>query len=515
MLVFRTVATSLILVAIVARALSQAQASGNELGSSDAFAFVLVGIVYFITLASALWLRTRPPGRVAVLVQIGFDVLFAGAVVYLTGGADSPFVFAYSLTVLAGSILLFRTGALVAATASTLAHAAILLVDRLGLNGAVPEGSPSRMVFLFVSNGLSQFLIAVLGGYLAEQVIQAGGRVAAREKDLRELVDLQNRIVNAMPSGLITCEASGLITFINPSAAAILGLGDQRPDNIDQIIPGALKLTPNARRSELIVTTPKGSKSLGLACTPLGGAAGALLIVFQDLTELRKMEAELKRVDHLASLGRFSAQLAHEIRNPLASMRGSAQMLSSDGENSKLAEIIVREADRLSGLVESYLKLARPPPPRPEQVRVDQVVQETVEMLRADPMASGIRIDESLSPVEGQADKAQLRQVLINLLRNALAAAGPGGRVKVSVDAHDGAAWIGVWDSAGSIPQEDLLRIFEPFYTTRQGGTGLGLSTAFSIVKAHGGMIDVSSSKAAGTTFTVGLPGLATGGAKA
>jgi two-component system sensor histidine kinase PilS (NtrC family) len=132
-------------------------------------------------------------------------------------------------------------------------------------------------------------------------------------------------------------------------------------------------------------------------------------------------------------------------------------------------------------------------------------------------MSSGIRIDESLEPVEGKADRGQLRQVLINLLRNALAAAGPGGRVRVSVDAHDGAAWIGVWDSAGSIPPEDLLRIFEPFYTTRQGGTGLGLSTAFSIVKAHGGMIDVSSSPQAGTTFTVGLPGgtMTSPGAKA
>ncbi len=507
MLVYRTVATSLILAAIVARALSQAN-EGTEVAGPEAFSFGLVTIVYTVTLATALWLRTRAPGRLAVLAQILFDVLLATSLVALTGASESPFVFAYSLSVLAGSILLLRPGAFTAAAGTTVAHTVLLLSAQIAgpLHLAAPHLSTGRLAFALGSHALSQLLIAGLGGYLAEQVMRAGGRLSAREADLRELVDLQNRIVNAMPSGLITCEANGEVTFINPAAAAILSLGEQRPASIEGIIPGALTLKPNARRSELLITTPAGPKSLGLAVTPLEGRGGALLIVFQDLTELRKMEQELKRVDHLASLGRFSAQLAHEIRNPLASMRGSAQMLSADGENARLAQIIVREADRLSGLVESYLKLARPPPPNPEPVRIDQVVQETVEMVRADPMATGVRIDEALEPVEGRADRGQLRQVLINLLRNALAAVGPGGRVRVSVGRRDGAASISVWDSAGSIPQEDLTRIFEPFYTTRQGGTGLGLSTAFSIVRAHGGMIDVSSSPQAGTTFTVGLP---------
>lgn len=507
MLVFRTVATSLILVAIVARALSQAS-QREELSTPDVFSFVLVGVVYFVTLASAVGVRRRPPGRLIVWVQIAFDVLFAGSVVFLTGGPDSPFIFAYSLTVLAASILLFRNGALVAAVGTTVAHSSLLLSLRLGLFDAALPMSTARLVFLLVSHALSQFLIAVLGAYLAEQVIRAGGRLVAREADLRELVDLQNRIVNAMPSGLITCQADGQITFVNPAGAAILGMNEirPRPGQIEDLIPGAIRLTPNARRAELAVTTPLGAKSLGLAVTPLEGQGGALLIVFQDLTELRKMEQELKRVDHLASLGRFSAQLAHEIRNPLASMRGSAQMLSVDDRNAKLAEIIVREADRLSGLVESYLKLARPPPPKPEALRLDQVVQETVEMLRADPLAAGVRIEEALQAVEGEADRGQLRQVMINLLRNAFAAVGPGGRVKVSVERQNGSARISVWDSAGSIPPEDLDRVFEPFYSTRQGGTGLGLSTAFSIVRAHGGMIEVSSSPQAGTTFSVGLP---------
>ena len=184
--------------------------------------------------------------------------------------------------------------------------------------------------------------------------------------------------------------------------------------------------------------------------------------------------------------------------------------MGDDAKNSsntvRLAQIIVRESDRLAILVEGYLELARPPPPARENIRIDSVVAETVEMLRADPMTNGVAFEESLTPVDGLADAAQLRQVLINLLRNALVAVGKGGTVRVVVDEENNQARIRVWDSAGSIPPEDLTRIFEPFYTTSEAGTGLGLSTVHAIVQAHAGHIEVTSSPSEGTTFTVALP---------
>ena len=238
-------------------------------------------------------------------------------------------------------------------------------------------------------------------------------------------------------------------------------------------------------------------------------ARRALLIVFQDLTELRQVEAELDRIDHLATLGRLSAQLAHEIRNPLAAMRGSAQLLSGDvagGPQARLAGVIMREADRLARLVDGYLKLARPPPPQLIQCRLDQVVLETMELLRADPSFVTIRIEQQLEPIEALCDPSQVKQALLNLLRNAAAAVSAArGLIRVRVRAHDGVPSIDVWDSAGSVRAEDRHRIFEPFFTRAQGGTGLGLSTVQTIAQAHGGSISVESSPEQGTTFSFTL----------
>jgi two-component system sensor histidine kinase PilS (NtrC family) len=176
------------------------------------------------------------------------------------------------------------------------------------------------------------------------------------------------------------------------------------------------------------------------------------------------------------------------------------------GADRSLTNILIRESDRLSALVDDFLRFARPPPPALRPCALDRLVADTVELLRADPLTSGVQIDEHLAPLTARVDPDQMRQVLLNLLRNAFIAVGAGGTVRVEVEEQLGSPTIRVWDSAGSIPRSDLDRIFDPFFTTREGGTGLGLSTAHSIVRAHGGMIQVSSSREAGTEFVVGLP---------
>ncbi len=510
--VFRTVATSLLLLAIVARL--WASSPFGELSRADSLSFALIGVVYALTLGYGLFLRRGRASETAAYVQVLGDVVLATVLVYLTGGADSPFTFTYSIAVVAASLLLFRRGAFVAAASSSVAFVALTLLVELGAL-TPPFGSPiiapSRLAFLLVSNALAQFLIAALASYLAEQLSAAGGRLESQEANLKEISRLQNQIVASMPSGLITCEADGHVTFVNPAAAAILGIAPGRPDlTLEALIPGALKLKPHTRRAELSVDTKNGRRILGLTVAPLEGKTGSLLIVFQDLTDLRRIEEELKRVDHLASLGKLSAQLAHEIRNPLASMRGSAQMLAAephaDESSKRLAQVLIRESDRLSNLVEDFLRFARPPPPSLRPVDLHALATETVEMMKADPMAHGVSVSVGGEPVTATVDEGQIRQVLLNLLRNALAAAGGRGQVRVSVEREGAVARLSVWDSAGGIPPADLGRIFDPFYTTRPGGTGLGLSTAHSIVAAHGGKIRVTSSPAEGTLFQVVLP---------
>jgi two-component system sensor histidine kinase PilS (NtrC family) len=506
--VFRTVASSLLLAAIAARLLTRPV---QELSTADSFSFAIIATAYFLTVIYGVLIRGGKVGRRAAYLQVLGDLLLASGVVFLTGGIESPFTFTYSIAVVAASILLSQRGAQVAALGATLSFSVMAVAIERGL--LVPPGvssvSTAQIIFSVSGNALAQALIAALASYLSRQLTAAGGRLSEREANLRELVGLQNQIVAAMPSGLITCEGDGRITFINPAAAQILGIDAGRTQlHVENLLPEVLQLRPVARRAELTVRTDTGNRVLGLAVTPLEGARDSMLIVFQDLTDLRLMEDELRRIDKMASLGKLSAQLAHEIRNPLAAMRGSAQMLASEAgpAGTRLAGILIRESDRLSGLVEDFLRFARPPPPNLISVRLDELVAETVEMLRGDPLTRSVDLALDLDETTVELDPGQIRQVLLNLARNALEAVKNKGRVKISLTAMAETAELSVWDSAGSIPLAELGRIFEPFFSTKEGGTGLGLSTAHSIVQSHAGRIRVSSSPQKGTEFVIILP---------
>lgn len=508
---FRVSVTSLLLIFLAVRRVLEPP---SELSGADQLAFIMIGAVYVLTLGYAVALRSGIAGSRAAYAQVLGDVVLASSVVFLTGAGESPFTFVYSVAVVAAALLLYQRGALIAAVSSAVAFAVVVLTVQMRWLPVPSEAhalSAGRLAFVLASNGIAQISIGVLSGYLSRQLVQAGGRVKAGQERIERLVDTQNLILAAMPSGLISCDATGKVTFVNPAGEGILGrISGDWPDDVEQLLPGLRRLMPGGvKRAELTVPTPAGERILGLTVTPLQERAGSMLVVFQDLTELRRAEEQLRTVDHLASLGKFSAQLAHEIRNPLASMRGAAQMLGDETDaatpSARLSRILIREADRLSELVDDFLKFARPPPPKLLPIDLGRLINETVEMLKADPLARGVQLEVSAAPVFGHGDSGQLQQVVINLVRNALAAVGSGGRVRVIADVRKGRPEIRVWDSAGKIPAADLARIFEPFYSTRPGGTGLGLSTAHTIVRSHGGEISVRSSAEEGTEFVVAL----------
>jgi len=506
---FRTVAATLLLAVYGLRVLSRPASEG--IAREDLASLWLVASIYLMVLVQALFLRNSRPGLRSAVVHVAGDVAIATAMVFLTGGPESPFAFTYLLSIVGASILLGQRGALAAAAACAVSFIALSAAISGGLvRTPVPgEAIPvSRLAFICSSNVLAQFLTGVLAGFLARQLTTTGGRLSARERDLRELTRLQREILSAMPSGLLTCDTSGRITYVNRAARQILGLGgEELRGSVEEVIPGLRTLFTGRPRSEVTVTTPAGRRTLGLTVSALSAPPGPLLVVFQDLTDLRRAEQELRRADRMAELGALAAQLAHEIRNPLAAMRGSAQLLSegADPETQRLVGILTREADRLAELVRDFLAFARPPAPVRQRCDLDELVRQTVELVSADPLASGIDVDVAGGGLRADVDPDQIRQVLLNLLRNALAAAGRGGRVRVFFSQMGDEVRIHVWDSAGSIATADLPRIFEPFFTKRPGGTGLGLSTVHSIVRAHGGQIRVSSSPGEGTEFVVGF----------
>jgi two-component system, NtrC family, sensor histidine kinase PilS len=489
---FRTVLAALVMVAVVAQLLNRGGVAG--LGWREYASFMLMGLVFVVTLLTGLLLKAGEVSPAAAWLHVGFDVALSTSVCSITGGGESPFTFLFLLAIIEAAILRGRQGAALA----TLGSAATVL--SLSVKPWAREAVPVRGVELGVQL-LAQGLIGVLSAYMSEQLLRSDERLEVREHDLARLTRLHSQIVAAMPAGVLTCDAQRRLLLINPAASAILG---PRPSQevVDRLVAGTREL----RRAEMLVPTEgRGERILGLSRTALAEEPGSTLVVFQDLTELRRLEGELERIDHLASLGRVSAELAHEIRNPLAAMRGAAQMLETEGgTQERLAKVIVREADRLAGLVEGYLRLARPPPPQPTRVPLDRVVGETVEMLRDDPSFASLELE--LQPAEARVDVGQLKQVMINLLRNAATAVKSGGRIKVRTRATASGPQIDVWDSAGAVREADQERIFEPFFSRSEGGTGLGLSTVRTIVQAHGGQVRVTSNQEEGTTFSVHLP---------
>lgn len=508
---FRTISVTLLLVALSTRLLSRPP---EPISADDSCAFALIGLVYLISIGYALLLRLGRATRSLAYAQVVGDIVLATVLVAQTGGLESPFTFVYLLAVLAGAIVLGPRGAVFAGTlsASVLLGRTLLLQFQPSPSWLGPEVQPaSRMVFLLASNLLGQFLVAWLSSYLAEQLTRTGGRLIEREADLTALAALHRQILTCMPSGLMTCDQHRTVTYLNRAGAAILGIPPEASGMaLESLLPGALALPLGSKRNELKVLTPGGLRILGLSVTPLDGPPEGMLVVFQDLTALRRTEEELRRADHLAALGKLSAQLAHEVRNPLAAMRGSAQLLAGeapkDGPMAKLSGILIRESDRLGALVEDFLRFARPPAPELRLARLDELTSQALEMLRADPLCRGVKLVEQLEPLSTSLDPAQIQQVLINLLRNACIAVGTGGTVKVMVGRGESGALLKVWDSAGAIASEDLPRVFEPFFSRRPGGTGLGLSTVHSIVRAHGGTVHVSSSPTQGTEFVIRLP---------
>ena len=498
---FRAVAAASLLTVYAIRSFSR-----QDQGAQEALTFV--GAIFGLILVQAVWLRMFPPGIWSAVVHVLGDILVCTILVALTGGLYSPFTFAYLLAVVGGALLLGQRGANAAAGASSLAFVLLVLGQQAGLFPGLSRGASVReLVFICTTNAVALMLTAALAGFMGGQLRLAGWTLRAREQDLADLATFQKAILDSMPSGLLTCRGDQVV-YMNPAAQAILQVGTASlPLSLASVLPGMdLHTTPARSREDLLVQTPQGERALGLTRASLQ-TPGEWMVIFQDLTDLRRAEEELERSDRLAQLGHLGAQLAHEIRNPLAAMRGSAQLLSDtpDPQMQQLVEVLRKESDRLAGLVSDFLAFARPPPPVVTECRLDTLVSEIVDLLRHDPLTSGVEVKVQLAEVSAPVDPGQLRQVLVNVIRNALSAAGKGGKVRVWLSHDPEHRQIHVWDSGGRISRSDLPHIFEPFFTRTPGGTGLGLSTAHSIIRAHRGFIRVSSSPAEGTEFIVAL----------
>lgn len=487
-----------------------------------------------------LWLR-RPRARLNNHIQLNLvvDVVVATVLVFVTGSVESPFTFFYAMPIITTAAFYSHRGTLMTATLCCVCLAALLVLERYGylpreLDEVLKEmPEPRRVVYLLVQNFTVFFVIAWLAGYLGDQLRLAGNQLRRTEGDLERLASLNRDIVYSLRSGLLVVNDQGQVTLVNPVAEELIGkpsaqwVGARAGELFPPLLPLLPALTQNGdslhTRAEVSYLRPSDGRSIpiGLTLSSLRGVegeAGGILVHLLDLTERKALQASMQRSEKMAALGAMAAGMAHEIRNPLAAISGSVQMLRSlpalTEQPRRLMEIILRETQRLDTLLADFLAFARPKEPCPRKCSLAEIVEETVAVFqhREERLKPELRC--SLADVTGQVDPDQMRQVLWNLLSNAVQATDEHGHVWVTLSEdrdEAGAPWalLEVVDDGPGIPPELRERVFEPFFTTRERGSGLGLAMVSRIVESHGGSIGIRTPSEGGNAFVIRLPGVA------
>ncbi len=512
----------LLLIGVAWRRIAPGAAFIKPGSSVTPLVLAVIGLTALYCIARIFWNNFLAQAR----LQFFFDVLLVTWLVWITGIAASPYAALYIVIIAVAGLFVESRDTMIASIGSAAAFTTCaLLVSTRGV-------SSEAMANMIQSVGLSDvsfLVVGLLAAKLAHGQTASDEQLAAATRSLADLRALHERIVESIRSGVATTDLQGHIYTFNAAAEEITGyrltevrghdasmfFGDMSRQIADSMNAAATgKVSP---RFQADCLTPNGlALRLGFTIAPLFAEAGetsGMVITFQDLTDVRALEETSRRQDRMAAVGRMAASIAHEIRNPLAAMRGSIQMLRSemdgDTEQAQLMEIILRESDRLNKIVADYLNYARPRPAELKDVDIRGVIADTFKLLRnSDEIIEGHVLEEDLpdGPAIVSGDPEQLKQVCWNIARNALKAMPDGGRFRVSLQPADGNRLrISFTDSGCGMTPEQVEHLFEPF-TSTTGGTGLGLSIVYQIIRDHSGTINVRSREGQGTTITIELP---------
>jgi len=501
--------------------------------------YSLIALTYLLTLVYALlWPFTAPYRKVLAYVQILGDLLIITGIVYYTGGTDSNFSSLYFISIIAAGIILFRRGGLVAASIASILYGSLIQGLYLGavpphpaLGSASPVIMPSQVVsYTIFLNVFGFYTVALLTSYLSENLRLTGRKLEEASDFLADLQVFNQTVIDSITSGLMTTDIDGQINFFNSAATGIFAresedvVGSSVTDLLGETsgfldrVKESLADGRRFLRMEGSYLDGRGDEIyLGMSVSYLlyeGETKSGFLFTFQDLTEIRRLEREVRMKENLATMGEMAAGMAHEIRNPLASISGSVQVLKEaetlSEEQRRLMEIIVRESERLSGTLTEFLAYARPPRFEPEQVDLRRVLEETAALLEhsAEVLSEHeILLDMPETPVEIFADAKQMKQITWNLARNALQAMPSGGRLVMCLSRKGtGEVIMAFRDEGVGMTDGEVDKAFQPFSGSFERGSGLGLAIVYRIVKDYNGMIHVDSVASKGTEVSVHFP---------
>ncbi len=513
---------------------------------------IVVGVAYFLSLSYALLLRWKVHIPAICWAQVFGDLLVVGGMIYATGGIESPLSFVFLFVIVATSVMLPRAAVYLAASGASIIYGLIVDLEYFNVIQPIYFFQKSNIsyqgaygFYIIAMNLASYYSVAYLSSILTHRMRLIKEELRTKSLDLKKLQEFHKNVVQNLVNGLITTDLEGNITSMNTACQIITGYSAQTSmgRKIFQLIDMPKLNEFYEKRSEVeLPTTLEGEfkRSDGESILvmikisaliqpddniPLGVMRpDGFIFVFEDLTEMRKMEEKILQSEQLAAVGRFSAGLAHEIRNPLASLSGSIQVLKEslklDDQYQRLMDIVLKETERLNTIVSEFLAYSQPRDTKTTVIDFTQMLQDIVLLLKNSndyDSSIDVQIHAPDKHILIQSEEDLVKQMVWNLCINAMQAMDKAGKICLElqeVESYHHANFhtdskgilLIVEDQGRGIPEENLQKLFDPFFTTREEGVGLGLATVVKIVQKFGGNIALYSEPAKGTRFEIYMP---------
>jgi two-component system sensor histidine kinase PilS (NtrC family) len=497
--------------------------------------YFLIFLTSLFTLFYAFLFNRIPDLKLLAYIQLSGDILIITLLVYFTGGVRSSFSFLYILIIISASILLYQRGSFYIASLSSISYGSLLVllhhqvIPYYDLDPFEISSITYKLLYYYIFIHLFAFFFTgILSSYLSERLRRTSTALEEMDEDLSDLRLLHQKIIDNMTAGLMITNLEGQVNFVNDPGIRIFNtpvqnllgkhVGSLFPENIElEQVQEGLKKWPFLSIERGFLRN-KQVTLIGMNVSFLQSQKGfptGYMFIFQDITQTRKMEQQYRLQERMAAIGTMAAGIAHEIRNPLASIRGSVQLLQSEldlnEDQKKLMEIVLTESTRLDQTIQNFLNYAKPKQLKTSVEDLKEIVCDMLDFIQKGPECQEKHKIEFAGTEERflhEMDPNQIKQVIWNLSINALRAMPDGGKLVVTLQHNRmGQILLSFRDQGRGIEPERIESIFDPFQESTTGGSGLGMAIVYRIIQDHRGQILIDSTPSLGTTITIVLPG--------